>query len=84
MKVVGRFLVRDEGLCSLFIPFRGHGLKPGIYEIREHLLDEGHYITYIGEPCMSSKRIQALNLCELHDHRSSAMMTEEELKQTNE
>lgn len=75
--VVGRFLVRKDGILGLFVPISS-SLVPGIYEIREVM---GEYIIVrIGEPAMRPERLNALSLDGLYYERAHTMMTNHELQ----
>jgi len=76
MNTIARILVRKDSEVGLFIPMRGHSLKPGLYNLRE-IFGE-HELVYVGSPAMQWEQIDGLSPNELLDWRESTLMTEAE------
>jgi hypothetical protein len=81
MKTLARILVRDGKEAGLFIPMRGHGLKPGLYNLDEFLGEIE--MKYVGMPVMAGG-IANYSLDSLMDLRETALMTEAENKMASE
>ena len=76
MKTIARILIRNENEAGLFIPMSNHGLKPGLYNLREFLGE--HELVYVGSPAMDSKHMSGLSPDDILASRESALMTEAE------
>lgn len=79
MKTLARLLVRPGQEIGVLVPMKNHGLKPGLYDLREVLGE--HMLVWKGEPYADWSLIAGLSPSGICNDRSRTLMTTDEQPQ---